>query len=136
MLITNISPLGDLDVPLLGRVVAAGEQVEVTDDEAWALLAQHNTFAPADKPATGIAELHAEARAEGLPYHDPDLVEDPAPAISTPETVPPAVPAAVAPVVPPAVVVPPVTAPAVPAPSSAPDTAPAAGATDEIEVTA
>ena len=27
--ITNVSPLGDLDVPILGRVVAAGETVDV-----------------------------------------------------------------------------------------------------------
>lgn len=131
MLITNISSLGDLDVPLLGIIVAAGEQIEVTEEQAWTLLAQHNTFAPADTPATGIAELHAEARTEGLPYHDPDA--DPLPAPADPAPVPPALPpAAVAP----AVVVPPVPAPAVPAPSSATDTAPAAGAKDEIEVTA
>lgn len=58
--ITNVSPLGDLDVPILGRVVTAGESVDVDVDIAGAvpdltkegdsgsgLLAQVGTWAPA-----------------------------------------------------------------------------------------
>lgn len=32
--ITNISPLGDLDVPIIGRIVKAGESVEVSEEIA------------------------------------------------------------------------------------------------------
>jgi hypothetical protein len=71
MRITNISPLGDLDIPLLGRIVTAGETVDVTDEQAAALLAQHTIFEPADKAAKTIAGRHAAARDAGLPAHDP-----------------------------------------------------------------
>lgn len=63
--IKNVSPYGDLDVPLLGRVVAAGEVVEVsaahagkapsgtpdTDgyDPGQGLLAQVDNWQPATK---------------------------------------------------------------------------------------
>lgn len=42
--ITNVSPVGDLDVPLLGRIVHAGETVEVTDDQAATLAAQASNW--------------------------------------------------------------------------------------------
>ena len=46
--IVNVSPLGDLDVPALRRVVAAGEVVEVDDDDIAAnLLEQSANWAPA-----------------------------------------------------------------------------------------
>lgn len=38
--IRNDSPIGDLDVPLLRRVVEAGETVTVTDEQAGRLLPQ------------------------------------------------------------------------------------------------
>lgn len=38
--IRNVSPYGDLDVPLLGMIVAAGETVDVTDENADRLLEQ------------------------------------------------------------------------------------------------
>ncbi len=44
--IRNISPLGDLDIPLLGRVVAAGEVVEVTEEQAAVLLDQAVNYEP------------------------------------------------------------------------------------------
>ena len=44
--IQNISPLGDLDVPLLRRAVEAGEVVDVSDDHAELLLAQTGAWAP------------------------------------------------------------------------------------------
>lgn len=46
MEIRNISPLGDLDVTLLGRVVAAGEVVDVQDDQAAELCADLANFEP------------------------------------------------------------------------------------------
>lgn len=47
--IRNVSPIGDLDVPLLRRVVRAGEEIEVTKDQAEALLAQASNWQPAKK---------------------------------------------------------------------------------------
>lgn len=38
--IRNVSPYGDLDVPLLGVIVLAGETVDVTDENAAVLLEQ------------------------------------------------------------------------------------------------
>lgn len=53
--IKNISPRGDLDVPLLRRIVAAGETVDVTVEQAGRLLAQAANFAPADDAAAKLA---------------------------------------------------------------------------------
>jgi hypothetical protein len=52
--IKNVSPLGDLDVPDLRRIVAAGEVVEVDDALAEALLAQPVNWASA--PAAKVKE--------------------------------------------------------------------------------
>jgi len=84
MRIKNISSQGELDVPLLGRIVGAGETVDVSEDQALALLAQHANFEPADKPARAIAAKHDEARAAGLPAYDP-AAEAPAEAPATTE---------------------------------------------------
>ncbi len=48
--IKNVSPYGDLDVPLLGRTLTAGEEADVTDAQAEVLLAQPTNYAPAGKP--------------------------------------------------------------------------------------
>lgn len=40
----NVSPYGDLDVALLGRVVAAGEEFEVTAAEAKQLGAPNENY--------------------------------------------------------------------------------------------
>lgn len=42
----NVSPYGDLDIPLLGRVVAAGEVFEVTTEQAKHLKGQDENFQP------------------------------------------------------------------------------------------
>jgi hypothetical protein len=60
--IKNVSPFGDLDIPLLGRVVAAGEIVEVTDEEAEILLQQESNYQPVGKPARGIAKANEEMK--------------------------------------------------------------------------
>ena len=44
--IRNVSPLGALDVPLLGRTLAAGEEVDVPKWAAEQLLAQPDNFQP------------------------------------------------------------------------------------------
>ncbi len=55
MKIRNVSPLGDLDVPLLRRDVEAGEVVDVTAAQAEMLLPQNVNWEPADDDAEGIA---------------------------------------------------------------------------------
>ena len=42
----NTNPLGEVDLPLIGRTLAPGEEFEVDDDTAAALLAQAGNFAP------------------------------------------------------------------------------------------
>lgn len=85
MRIKNISPQGELDVPLLGRILDAGETADVTAEQGLALLAQPANFEPADKPARALADKHEAARAAGLPAHDP-AAEAPAEAPATTET--------------------------------------------------
>lgn len=51
MRIRNINPLGAVDVPLLGRIVEAGEPVEVTDEQAGLLLDQPTNWEAAEAPA-------------------------------------------------------------------------------------
>lgn len=56
MKIKNVSPLGDLDVPLLGnRIVKAGEEVDVPDEKAKRLLLQPDNWQPAVKGAASKA---------------------------------------------------------------------------------
>jgi hypothetical protein len=127
MLITNRSPLGDLDIPLIGRIVAFGETVDVTPEQAGALLAQHNIFTPADPDAQAIADQLAAARGDVAPAEAPAAapVPDPAPAPVTEIPAPAPDPAAA-----------PAAAPAED-PAAAPAAAPAeAPAPTEIEVTA
>lgn len=52
--IRNVSPFGDLDVPLLGRVVASGETVEVTEEQAELLLQQPDNYQPVGAVAKEI----------------------------------------------------------------------------------
>jgi hypothetical protein len=54
--IRNVSPYGDLDVPLLGVVVLAGETVDVTDEQAKNLLAQAENWAPVTVAAPSKSE--------------------------------------------------------------------------------
>ena len=56
MLIRNINPLGEVDVPLLDRTVAAGEAVEVSDEDAAQLLPQTPNWAVVDAPADTESE--------------------------------------------------------------------------------
>ena len=51
-LLKNVSPVGDLDIPLLGRVVAAGEEFEVTAEQAGLLLPQEANFVKVDEKKT------------------------------------------------------------------------------------
>lgn len=48
----NINPLGDIDLPVLGRTVRAGEEFEVTDDVAAVLLEQVGNYEAVTKKSS------------------------------------------------------------------------------------
>jgi hypothetical protein len=74
MKITNVSPYGDLEVPLLRAVLYAGETVDVTEAQARALLPQVGNYEAADDEAKAVvAELQA-ADPDGVPKPS-DLLE-------------------------------------------------------------
>lgn len=62
--IKNVSPFGDLEIPLLGRVVEAGSIVEVTDEEARILLMQVDNFHPWGPDAREALEKEQAAEAD------------------------------------------------------------------------
>ena len=67
-IIKNVSPLGELDVPLLGRFLAAGEEIEVSTEAAERLLPQAENYAPVDDEAKAIlAKIYGDPEAD-----DPD----------------------------------------------------------------
>ena len=53
MRIKNVSRFGDLEVPLLGRVVAHGEVVDVTAEQAEQLLLQADNWQAIPAEITG-----------------------------------------------------------------------------------
>lgn len=65
--LTNISPLGALDVPLLRAVLEPGQTVEVTEDQARTLLLQPGNYAPADKAAKTLAASLPDRQDPGQP---------------------------------------------------------------------
>ena len=77
-IIKNVSPLGELDVPLLGRFLAAGEEIEVTNDVAERLLPQAENYQPVDDDAKAVLEkLYPEAEPEeGEGDSEPDPEPD------------------------------------------------------------
>lgn len=67
-IIKNVSPLGDLDVPLLGRFLDAGEEIEVSDDVAERLLPQAENYEPVDDEAKAIlAKLYPDQDSDPEP---------------------------------------------------------------------
>lgn len=71
----NTNPLGQVDLPLIGRqgdpvgetgsgCLEPGEQFDVSDEHAAKLLEQDGNYAPADPVAQKIADQIAAARAE------------------------------------------------------------------------
>lgn len=70
MKLKNVSPYGDLDVPLLRSLVPAGAQVDVSEDQARRLLPQAENWQPADDEAKAVlADLTkpADEQAEAKP---------------------------------------------------------------------
>lgn len=60
-IIKNVSPLGELDVPLLGCFLEYGEEIEVSHDVAARLLPQAENYEPVDDEAKAIlAKLNGE----------------------------------------------------------------------------
>ena len=81
MKIKNVSPLGALDVPLLRTVVEAGQVIDVTEDQARALLLQPDNYEPADRPAKSLAaDLRAAQDADGADSPDGQEQDAQAPA--------------------------------------------------------
>lgn len=70
--IRNDAPWGDLDVPLLRRVVASGEVVEVTDEQARRLLPQDIWGAVDDRAREIQAELDQAAEDEAAEAAGPE----------------------------------------------------------------
>lgn len=70
--IKNVSPFGDLEVPLLGITVAKGSIVEVTDEQAKVLLTQSDNFHPWGAEAREALE-RAEAEQADEPKKAGDL---------------------------------------------------------------
>lgn len=64
MKIRNDSPVGDLDVPLLRRVVERGEEVEVTAEQAERLLRQEIWSAADDAAHAVQAKLDGAGEGE------------------------------------------------------------------------
>lgn len=48
----NVNPCGAVDLPLLGRVVEAGEEFDIADDLAAGLLEQVGNYESVSVPAT------------------------------------------------------------------------------------
>lgn len=59
----NVSPIGALDVPVLGRVIAEGEEFEVREDLVPLFAAQVGNFKPVN-PAAKAAQQDALATDE------------------------------------------------------------------------
>lgn len=66
MNITNTNPVGSVDVPLLGRVVDAGETIDVDPEIARQLLTQPANWARQDDRT--VAQLKADLDAAGITY--------------------------------------------------------------------
>jgi hypothetical protein len=62
MRLRNTNPLGAVELPLVGRVLEAGEEFDVTPEQAHALLPQVGNYEPADDEAQSVADaLNAPA---------------------------------------------------------------------------
>lgn len=61
MKLKNVSPHGDLDIPLVRRIVPADGEFDATPEQAAVLLDQPVNFAPADDEAAQLlAKLQAD----------------------------------------------------------------------------
>lgn len=72
----NVSPLGALDVPAVGRVIDAGEEFEVDEAVAAVLAGQRDNFEALDAAATKAAD-DADAALAALFTADAEPIEAP-----------------------------------------------------------
>ncbi|MGZ0067860.1 hypothetical protein [Microbacterium arborescens] len=63
----NVSPLGALEVPALGRVIDAGEEFEVRPEIAELIAGQVENFEPVSPAAKRTAKAAEKAAAEAAP---------------------------------------------------------------------
>ena len=61
MQLKNVSPLGAVDLPLIGRTLEAGEVFDVPDKVGNALLKQVGNYAEASKTEAKVADKAAAA---------------------------------------------------------------------------
>ena len=85
MKITNASPLGDLDVPLLGVMVKHGETIDVLKEAAERLLEQ-DIWKPGDRAAE-TAQVALDARRTAPPTAA--TLADDVPTVASDEPEPP-----------------------------------------------
>lgn len=64
MKLVNTNPLGSIDLPLIGKTLAAGEEFEVSDEIGLELLQQIGNYeeAKATKPAKGSTTTPEEGK--------------------------------------------------------------------------
>lgn len=82
----NTNPLGEVDLPLIGRSLEAGEEFEVSAEDACGLLDQAGNYALADgetDPRSGDAPAAPVAPVVAAP--DSTAAPTPAPKAVTPE---------------------------------------------------
>lgn len=60
-IVKNISPLGDLEIPAVGRTVMAGEEFEVPVGLAESLLEQPSNFVAVAAPLAAVEPVAAVA---------------------------------------------------------------------------
>lgn len=56
MFLRNVNPVGDVELPLLARVLARGEVFEVDDETGALLLEQVGNYETADAPAPAATD--------------------------------------------------------------------------------
>jgi hypothetical protein len=66
MRLRNINPLGEVDLPLIGRTLEAGEVFEIDDERGNALLEQAGNYELVREPKPPTAKAKARAEAERL----------------------------------------------------------------------
>jgi hypothetical protein len=64
VLLKNTNPLGEVDLPLIGRTLAAGEEFEVTNAQGEALLEQAGNYALADEKAEKARQVALAKKAK------------------------------------------------------------------------
>jgi hypothetical protein len=86
--IKNVSPFGELDVPLLRRIVERDEVIEVDEEHARLLLIQPFHYAPADAAAEAFLKALTPPEPEGEGEVEPESTPAPQKALPAAKAVP------------------------------------------------